>query len=92
MSAPNHIAYGTPDAYREFIAETLAGAEIHARIGVTYAEIGNDAGLDYAIRCLVANARAAVSVLADLKQMKAEQAARRAAVAPTVPEPAEMRR
>lgn len=80
MSDPlGHIAYGTPEAYRQFIAETLAGAEIHANVARTYAEIGNDAGLAYAIRCLVACTRASVSAMADLKDMKAEQAERRQA-------------
>jgi hypothetical protein len=86
MSASDPQSYGTPDVYRQFIAETLAGAEIHARIGQNYAEIGNDPGLDYAIRCLVANTRAAVSVLANLKEMNATLARRRAeATAPVTP-------
>ena len=71
-------ALGTPDAYREFLALTLGGAHIHANLGQTYAEIGDDAGLDYSIRSLVACTRAAVDTLADLKAMKAKQAARRA--------------
>ena len=81
MSAPHspvdHIAYGSLDAYREFIAETLAGAEIHARIGQSYVEAGNDAGLEYSVRCMIANVRAAASILAELKKSKAEQADRR---------------
>ncbi|MCJ2043066.1 hypothetical protein MKK58_00655 [Methylobacterium sp. J-078] len=80
MSDPrDHIAYGTPEAYRQFIAETLAGAETHANVARTYAEIGNDAGLAYAIRCLVACTKASVSAMADLNDMKAEQAQRRQA-------------
>ena len=74
------IAFGTPAAYRGLIAGTLAGAGVHANLGVTYAEIRDDAGLDYAIRCLVACTRTAVSTLSDLKAMKAEQASRRAAM------------
>ena len=73
----DHIAYGSLDAYRAFIAETLAGAEIHARIGQSYVEAGNDAGLEYSVRCLIANVRAAASVLAELKKSKADQAERR---------------
>ena len=80
QTLPPAAAIGTLDAYREFIAETLAGAKIHAGVACTYAEIGNDAGLDYAIRCLVACTRTAVSTLSDLKAMKAEQASRRAAM------------
>ncbi|GJD47239.1 hypothetical protein AFCDBAGC_5132 [Methylobacterium cerastii] len=76
-SPADHIAYGSLDAYREFIAETLAGAEIHARIGQSYVEAGNDAGLEYSVRCLIANVRAAASILAELKKSKAEQTERR---------------
>jgi hypothetical protein len=86
LSASDPHSYGTPDVYRQFIAETLAGAEIHARIGQNYAEIGDDPGLDYAIRCLIANTRAAVSVLANLKEMNAIQARRRAETATTLTE------
>lgn len=81
MSAPHsprdHLAYGSLDAYRAFIAETLAGAEIHARIGQSYVEAGDDAGLKYSVRCLIANVRVAASILAELKKAKAEQAERR---------------
>lgn len=83
MSSPtDHIApYGTPEAYRQFIAETVAGAAIHADLARTYAEIGNDAGLAYAIRCLVACTKVSVSVMADLKDLKAHQEQRRQAAA-----------
>lgn len=86
MNAPDLNSYGTPDVYRQYIAETLAGAEIHARIGQNYAEIGNDPGLDYAIRCLVANTRAVVLVLANLKEMNATHARRRAQAATALAE------
>jgi hypothetical protein len=75
-SLPDHVAYGTPEAYRQFIAETLAGAAIHANVARTYAEIGNDAGLAFALRCLVACTRTSVSIMADLKTMKAKQVKR----------------
>jgi hypothetical protein len=75
-SLPDHVAYGTPEAYRQFIAETLAGAAIHADVARTYAEIGNDAGLAFALRCLVACTRTSVSIMADFKTMKAKQAQR----------------
>jgi hypothetical protein len=85
QTLPPAAAIGTLNAYREFIAGTMASAGVHANLGVTYAEIGNDAGLDYAIRCLVACTRAAVSTLSDLKAVKAEQASRRG----TMGEPAD---
>ena len=80
QTLPPPAAIGTLDAYREFIAETMAGAGVHANLGVTYADIRDDAGLEYAIRCLVACARTALSTLSDLKAMKAEQTSRRAAM------------
>lgn len=70
MIDPDNIAHGTPEAYREFIHEALFGAEIQAQLGTTYAAIGDDAGLEYALRRLVAYTRAAFTVLADLKAMK----------------------
>ena len=76
VSFPRTAALGTPDAYREFIAHALGRAEILANLGQTYAEIGDDAGLDYSIRSLAAYIQTAVSTLADLKALKAKQAAR----------------
>ncbi|GEO18748.1 hypothetical protein [Microvirga aerophila] len=66
----DHIAHGTPAAYREFIHETLAMAQIQAQLGTTYAALGDDAGLEYAMRRLVAYMRAAVDTFKDLKAQK----------------------
>lgn len=60
-----------PEMLCEFIRETLAGAQIHAQLGITYAEIGNIAGLNYSARSLVACTRAAISTLADLNALNA---------------------
>jgi hypothetical protein len=65
-----NIAHGTPDAYREFIREMLALAQIQAELAVTYARAGDDVGLEYALKRLVAYLRAAVTVFKDLKAMK----------------------
>ena len=62
--------HGTPDAYREFIGEMLAMACIQADLGVTYAGIHDDAGLEYAVRRLVAYTRAALGTLNDLRTTK----------------------
>ena len=70
MTDPNTVSHGTPDAYREYIHEALWFAQIQADLGFTYAAIGDDAGLEYAVRRLVAYTRAAVAVLSDLKAMK----------------------
>jgi hypothetical protein len=80
MSTPqHHVSHGTPEAYREFIAEMLGMARIQAEIGETYAATGDDAGLEYAMRRLVAYTRAALGTLADLKTEKHGGADERAA-------------
>ncbi len=76
MSNPNAMhgtPHGTPDAYREFIGETLDMARIQAELGVTYASIGDDAGLEYALRRLVAYTRAALGTLNDLRTTKEQR-------------------
>ncbi|GEO13799.1 hypothetical protein [Microvirga aerophila] len=70
MTNNENISHGTPLAYREFIAEMLALAQIQADLGTTYAAIGDDAGLEYTVRRLAAYTRTAVTVLKDLKGMK----------------------
>jgi hypothetical protein len=60
--------HGTPDAFRHFIAETLAFAQIQADLGATYAALGDDVGLEYAVACLVAYATTASTVLKDMKE------------------------
>ena len=85
QTTPLAGAIGTPGAYREFIADVLANAGAYANLGVTYAEIEDDAGMAYAIRCLVARTRTAVSILSDLEAMKAKQASRRATESPVQP-------
>lgn len=44
--------HGSREAVREFIAGIALGTGNHAAVVATYAEIGNDAGLLYAARCL----------------------------------------
>jgi hypothetical protein len=79
MNAPvkidtDHIAHGTPAAFREFIGECFAMARIEAGLGETYCSIGDDVGLEYAARKLTAYARAMLATLADLKEMKKREA------------------
>jgi hypothetical protein len=62
------VAHGTPHALREFIGEHLLLAALQADLGATYAAIGDDAGLEYAVRRLVAYTRVAIATLADLKE------------------------
>src|SRR3954452_11987038 len=69
MRNRDNIAHGTPEAYREFIEEMLAMAQIQARLGRIYAESGDDAGLLYAVRRFLAYARAVTDTATDLAQM-----------------------
>jgi hypothetical protein len=76
MSTPTSMQgapHGTPWAYREFIEETLSMARIQAELGATYASIGDDAGLEYARRRLVAYTRAALGSLNDLRTTKEQR-------------------
>ncbi len=77
--APAH--YGTPEKYREFIDETLELASVQIGLAQTYCGIGDDAGLDYSLRKLIACVRAAHESFKDLKQMKADRAMHRESAA-----------
>jgi hypothetical protein len=72
----NHVSHGTPAAYREFIAENLSLAQIQADLGATYAAIGDDTGLEYATRRLVAYTLAVISTLGDLKALNEKEGQR----------------
>ena len=63
----------SPEAYREFIAETLDMARIHAELAVTYASISDDTGLAYALRRMVSYFKAALGALDDLQASKARE-------------------
>ncbi|EIM26834.1 hypothetical protein [Microvirga lotononidis] len=76
MIDPDNITHGTPDAYRQYLAEVLWFAQIQADLGSTYAAIGDDAGLEYAVRRLVAYLRSVIAALSDLKTMKEDGHAR----------------
>ena len=69
MMNRDHIAYGTPEACREFLDEMLAMAQIQARLGRIYAASGDDMGLLYAVRRFLAYARAVTDTATDLAQM-----------------------
>jgi hypothetical protein len=77
MSAPltNHIAHGTPEALREFIAENVGLAAIQADLIRVYAELGDDRGLEYGLRHFVAYAKAALNTFADLRNGECEGSA-----------------
>ena len=70
MSEPVEHVANRPDAtaLREFIGEHLDMARMQAEFGVTYAAIGDDVGLDYTLRQLVARIRAVLPVLKELRE------------------------
>jgi hypothetical protein len=73
MDQTSPIAHGTPAALREFIGECLAMTRVQAELGEAYCSIGDDIGLEYSIRRLVAYTKAALATLADLREMKRER-------------------
>lgn len=75
MSQPTSL--GTPQAYREAIAKVARIAGTYVEIMERFCAVGNDAGLNHAIRCLNALARTQEGLFAELKVMKAEQAERK---------------
>ena len=73
MNAPvNHVAFGTPAALREFVAECLQMTAFYASMGVNYGEVGDDAGLEVSTRKAAAALRQAISVMAMLKEVNAK--------------------
>jgi hypothetical protein len=63
----DHIAAGTPDAYRAYIEERMAMARIYATVAEDYARLADIAGLDHAMRQLIGTVRQAVGATAVLK-------------------------
>jgi hypothetical protein len=76
-SLPDHIAYGTPAAYRHDIAQDAWSVGIYAEQIQRYCELGDDAGLAYAVRCLIGGTRAIAGTTAELKALTAKQAERK---------------
>lgn len=60
----------------EHIAENAAAAQIHAGIVQRYAELGDLAGLRYAVRCLCAHIRACDGGLQAIAEIEADMACR----------------
>ena len=69
----DQISHGTPDAFRENIHEMAGMAAIQAELAMKYAELGDDTGLEYAIRRWVGYTRSALATMADLKALKAQK-------------------
>lgn len=73
MNAPSQHTAPDLTQFREFIGEAMSMAAIQADLAVTYAQISDDTGLEYATRSLVAYTRAAAGALKDLKSVKAQK-------------------
>ena len=58
---------GSTAELRAFLGETMALAAVHAELAGTYATLGDDRGLEYAMRCFAGSSKAALETLADLK-------------------------
>ena len=63
-------AHGTPAVLREYIAECISLAADQAGLVQSYAEIGDDKGLEYALRRFAAYAKSAFSTFQDLKAIQ----------------------
>ena len=63
---------GSREELLAFAAENLHMAGIQASLGVTYAEIGDAAGLEYATRRLVAYVKAVIPTVKDLRPATAK--------------------
>jgi hypothetical protein len=72
MNNREDISHGSADALREFIFDTLRGAEDQGYLGQIYAANRDDAALEYTVLRLVGYTRAAIATLADLKKMNEE--------------------
>ena len=46
---------GSTSELRAFLGETIALAAVHAELAETYATLGDDRGLQYAMRCFAAS-------------------------------------
>ena len=65
---PDHFAYGDPDKLRATIAQLMAAVAMRANMAGDYAQLRDDAGLRYSLRCAAAEFRAALNLLGDLTE------------------------
>ena len=66
---------GSVAELRAFVGETIGLAAVHAGLAETYASLGDDKGLEYALRCFAASCKAAFATFADLKAANIKGAA-----------------
>ena len=65
---PDDFDFGDPNKLRAYIAERMAAVAMRADLINTYAVLGDDVGLRYAMRCAAAEFRAALNLLGDLTE------------------------
>ena len=78
---PDDYAYGDPDKLRAYIAERMAAVAMRADLVNTYAVLGDDVGLRYAMRCAAAEFRVALNLLGDLTEQTERESQRQPAPA-----------
>jgi hypothetical protein len=64
------IPHGGPEMLRARIREAAGRAALQAQMAMDYAELGDDVGLQYALRCLVAYTRSALATLSNLNALR----------------------
>ncbi|MCJ2052801.1 hypothetical protein [Methylobacterium sp. J-070] len=65
---PDDYDFGDPNKLRAYITERMAAVAMRADLINTYAVLGDDVGLRYAMRCAAAEFRAALNLLGDLTE------------------------
>lgn len=78
---PDDFEFGDPNKLRAYIAERMASVAMRADLVNTYAALGDDVGLRYAMRCAAAEFRAALNLLGDLTEQTERDRQRQSAPA-----------
>ena len=74
---PDDFDFGDPNKLRAYNAERMASVAMRADLINTYAALGDDVGLRYAMRCAAAEFRAALNLLGDLTEQTERERQRR---------------
>lgn len=74
---PDDFEFGDPNKVRAYIAERMVAVAMRADLINTYAVLGDDVGLRYAMRCAAAEFRAALNLLGDLTEQTERERQRR---------------
>jgi hypothetical protein len=73
----DEAGHGGPEMLREVVIEHLQLVALHAHLGIGHAEAGDDLGLSYSVRRLVAYVRVVVTTAADLAERRQPEGGRR---------------